>query len=220
MSKKKNKTTPMSYAHTKSLCVLSAKQMRGVLAYNIAMASIDAAIYSGKYTEDEVKELQDTKTLLLRDTSRHLRVARCTPLHSIVGLGCINAVKTLLELGSNNWLNERDHVNMTVLEIAVSHSRADIVSILLEHSPSPEIINACTSRGTLLHIAVTRSCIDVVRALLHRMSQEAIESKNEDGNTALDLACIYKLQEIERILRPYSGKYVPPMLRVRKTAVS
>ena len=104
--------------------------------------------------------------------------------------------------GLKNVINSRNNAGYTPLHYACQSGSDKIMSILINHGAG--VLDTTSKGGELpLHIAASSkyTTTDGIRILVDSMDQIKLNSRDNQGNNALDLACTFGFEEIVWELR-------------------
>lgn len=121
-----------------------------------------------------------------------------TVLMEACEIGHLGVVQTLVKHLKAQGLNERDWRGLTALYYATQGGHEDVVGLLLSKGAQANI--ADYDKRTPLMVASEQGHVDVVRMLVHSLGLQALEAKDQKGQTALYHAAIQGHEEIVEVL--------------------
>lgn len=157
-------------------------------------ATVHLAIRDGKYLL--AKELVRETPLLVKQRDDDGRV----PLHWAVSSGDADMVAFLVANMAHEEIDDLvDNSGWTPVHIAAATGRSDLLDVLLDHDPKPDVNLTTASGTTALHLAVSKNHYDVVKQLIQK-HRCATRTKDKLGRNALHRAAAIGLQPIMRTL--------------------
>ncbi|GAB4842599.1 hypothetical protein Ancab_012575 [Ancistrocladus abbreviatus] len=130
-----------------------------------------------------------------------------TPLHAAAIEGRVGVARELLRVNSDACL-VRDKEGNIPLHLAVMEGRIEVASELARTRPESAQVglgfDGCG--GSVLHLCVKFNCLEALKVLIEAVNDENfLNLKDEDGNTILHLAVMFKRFEITEYLLSVSG---------------
>ena len=117
---------------------------------------------------------------------------RCSLLHDAAKGGSVDILETLLKHCSERNLNDRDHLDHTLLHIACKHGRYDMCAFLLSKEDYRKSQMNIKSKHHWNAAHFTAECGNYrIFELLRTKKFDDIKSETANGLNILDIACIY-----------------------------
>ena len=136
-----------------------------------------------------------------------------TALHRVAALGHPDIIKSMIQLGAKPTVTNNNHE--TPLMLAVKEGQNEAVQVLYDYHDKK--LDRDAEGNTLLFSAAMNGREDTLRLLL-RKDKEEINSKNNEGKTALIIAAEYGYTKIVEILL-HNGADVALKSKEGKTAL-